>query len=296
MAKQLNRKPRKLGQALEALENRRLMAGDVDVAYSGGDLYITGDSADNRVLVEEVDGMIRVTGQYRNGYTTLNNGTTSQYQIHKSWVDDIRIDMNGGSDWVQANNLNLNKYSHSDLVIDTDGGEGERVGVYNSYVRRHLDIDTDGGADDVIVSYTDVGGDINVNTGSGRDEVDLYYATAGDDLIIDSGSYMDDVAVQHSWAGDDLFVRLGGGNDILWVNGGQAEDVTVLAEANHDRVTIQNHITFDDMVIDMGSGDDDLYLYSNWVGGSKAFKGGSGSDDLAGSGNNFNPFAHDYSF
>ena len=61
---------------VETLENRELMAGNVSVSFSNGDLYITGDAHRNHVLV-----WLSTAGYYNIGCvklggadTTVNNG------------------------------------------------------------------------------------------------------------------------------------------------------------------------------------------------------------------------------
>ena len=99
----LGRKPRKNRKRaqrrqrrlrVESLENRRLLAGDVTVGYSGDSLIITGDFDDNNISIEgTADGVVKITG---NG-TTIN-GVNSPFEFPLD--QDLRISMGDGNDTV----------------------------------------------------------------------------------------------------------------------------------------------------------------------------------------------------
>lgn len=281
---------RRIGSGFQKVDQRLLMAGDVDVGLSSGnDLYITGDAADNRIQVSTVNGQIRVSGIS----TTINNSTTP-FEVNANVVDDIFIRMGSGDDWVQVNNVHLNNTTHGLLDIDTDDGN-DLVGVYNSSAR-DLKLETDSGHDHAIVSYSAFGRDMDIDLGSGDDELDLYAAYAGDDIWVDAGSGRDDVALQGVTARDVTDLDMGDGSDVLWINGGTFGDLLIHAEGGNDRATVQNATITDDIYAHMGSGNDQLYLYGNSVADNRYFHGGTGNDVLSAGGNNFNAFATDYSF
>lgn len=288
----LNRN-RKIGMGLQQLEDRRLMAGDVAVYLDSGDLKIIGDAGHNRVDITTINGQIRVTGTQYLGNTTIN-GQNIPFLINANLVDDLIVDMNGGNDRVMVNQLHLNATSHADLVIDTDDGD-DLVGIYNSSAR-DLDVDTHGHNDDVIVSGSHFSRDLKVELGSGDDELDLYSAQAGRHIKADGETGHDDVAIQFSVAADELYVRLGSGNDVAWINGGEFDELALYGDGDNDRITVQYAEVNSSSYIDMGSGNDQLYLNHNDFFGSKQFRGGTGSDTLQGVGNNFNPFDFDSSF
>ncbi len=269
------------------------MAGDVDVFMYNNDLYIRGDDAHNRVDVGTVDGQIRVTGTNWQGATSINNGF-QPFEIDASAVDDIWIEMRGGDDRVIVNNVHLNNTSHGRMDIETDQGN-DLVMVTNSSAQ-DLVLETGTGNDHAIVSYSAVTRDIFTDLGSGDDELDLYAVYAADDIRVFGGTGHDDVAIQGATAVDDLYADLGDGNDIMWVNGGQFEDLTVDADKGNDRVTLQGVTVTDDLDVEMEEGDDQLYIYNSNVYGRKSLHGGSGADKLGASGNNFNAYAYDSSF
>ncbi len=89
---------------IQALESRKMMAGDVSVELSSldsRDLVITGDNSSNQILVQEVAvDRIRVSGL--NG-TLINGGSAA---VTMTVRDDVTINMKGGNDQVTLRNLN----------------------------------------------------------------------------------------------------------------------------------------------------------------------------------------------
>src|SRR5437762_3371716 len=86
--------------ALESLEDRQMMTGNVLVSVSGGDLVVTGDSGANELRIIQslqngapIAGRFFITGQ--NG-TTINGQATGQF--FQNVTDDLRINLNGGND------------------------------------------------------------------------------------------------------------------------------------------------------------------------------------------------------
>jgi hypothetical protein len=285
------KKNNRLGSGMQALEHRCMMAGDVAASLNlDGVLTITGDNASNQIRVAEVDGRVELTGQ-----STTINGSSSTFSRSANFVHTIIIDMNGGHDKVAVNNLNLDNLSYSDLRIWTDAGR-DTVTIYNTFVRDDIYVYSGVDDDDVIASYTETGDNFYVSTDDGGDEIDLYRVTSGNDIDIFAGKGNDDVAIQRSVAADNLDVDLGSGKDVLWNYRGQYREVNALGGADDDRITFDRATVLDKFYADMGSGNDQLILTNNTSFGYRGFYGGSGSDTLSGSGNNFNPWSYDHSF
>ncbi|OYP37908.1 hypothetical protein [Rhodopirellula sp. MGV] len=282
MARQSHK--RRIGSGFQQVDQRLLMAGDVQVWMSSGDLRIEGNASSNRVDIAEVNGMLRVTGNYLYGNTTIN-GQSTPFEIDANLVDDVFIGMNGGNDRVFVNNVHLNNTSHGDLVIDTDGGN-DMVGVYNT-LARDIIVRTHGNDDQVVVAYSNATDDIDVELGSGNDELDLYAVSAGDRIEIDGDTGNDDVAIQYSSAANKLFADLDSGDDIMWINGGNYEDIEINGDKDDDRVTLYGVTVADDLDIELHDGYDQLSINNTTVGGSINLDGGPGVDKASGSGNNF---------
>lgn len=171
---------------LEDLEERLVMAGDVTAAVIGGDLVINGDALGNGVVVSQIDSdSWAVSGRYQAGGSTRINGQYGGVQLH-GVTDDVRIDLNGGDDYVS-----LSGFVQDDLVINTDSGD-DRVEINWSAIGDDVIINTGSGADNIRITNTDVGhigddggnNDVDINAGSGYDVVWLEGMDVDDDLRV----------------------------------------------------------------------------------------------------------------
>ena len=80
---------------LESLEQRDMLAGDVAVSISSGDLRVHGDSDDNALVIESTEDGIQVTGE--DG--TLVNGSSEPlilFAEEGSIPDDLHVAVSDG--------------------------------------------------------------------------------------------------------------------------------------------------------------------------------------------------------
>src|SRR5262245_51098757 len=83
----------------ESLEGRLMMAGNVAVNVTGGDLLLTGDNLGNLVEIRQVqlnDSPIPGRFLVRGINGTTINGQASQ--VFQNVTDDFQINLNGGND------------------------------------------------------------------------------------------------------------------------------------------------------------------------------------------------------
>src|SRR5262245_41175627 len=92
--------------SLETLEDRHMMAGNVTVNLSSGDLVVTGDGLGNDIVITQtvlngapVPGRFRIEG--------LNNTRINgqAVRIFENVTDDMVINLNGGDDRVRLASL-----------------------------------------------------------------------------------------------------------------------------------------------------------------------------------------------
>src|SRR3954453_14854076 len=86
--------------SFEALENRRLLAGDVKVTLVGGNLSVKGDAADNNIVIT-ASGVSGVAGTS----TTINGGTGS-FALSAP-LSKLSVDMGAGNDNLTINGLTV---------------------------------------------------------------------------------------------------------------------------------------------------------------------------------------------
>jgi hypothetical protein len=152
---------------------------------------------------------------------------------------------------------------------------------------RHLNIATYAGNDTVIVSTTDVSGNVIVSTGDGHDSLDLIDVVSGralnvamgngDDVfkmstadleapasnaagsaVISTGDGHDTVAMFDFVTKFNTVITTGGGNDSISVEFADALDFVVNAGSGNNSIAITDLALGDDLVVTAGSGDDEI--------------------------------------
>lgn len=103
----------------ERLEQRVVLAGNVDVVLNMTELSLVGDSDNNVIEVEEIaSNLIRVTGLAR---TTINSGVTPVV-FSAPLIDAVLAKMNDGDDRMVVKNVSLTDNAVG--VLRLDGGSG----------------------------------------------------------------------------------------------------------------------------------------------------------------------------
>src|SRR5215213_5443742 len=123
--------------SFEALENRRLLAGDVKVTLSGGNLSVEGDAAENNIVIT-ASGVSGVDGTN----TTINGGTGA-FALSTP-LSKLSVDLGAGNDSLTINGLTVNGKATVKL------GKGD---------------------DSFVVQNTTVTGKLQIHTGKGHDTV-----------------------------------------------------------------------------------------------------------------------------
>lgn len=160
--------------AVEALEGRQLLAGDVLVAYDAATntIDVTGDSAANDILISgNLNVGYTVTGL---AGTTVNGGTAAVTIVPTGGQRaNFDVDLGGGNDAVEFNNF-------AALAVEVDAGSGDDdVTFSNVTAFNGIDIGTASGDDDVSLDYVDIHEGLSINTASGDDTVEFGSTVTG---------------------------------------------------------------------------------------------------------------------
>ncbi len=286
---------------VESLEGRELMAGNVDVTLSNGNLLLTGDNLGNGVQIRQISAnKLAVVGIKQAGANTLING--AGFQVFSGVTGAVTFNMNGGNDQVDvsdgqgffasqpglpatfqpvdfASNVTVNLGDGNDLLamedadvfgaLKIDGGFDNGVdtirldGVDTKGKTGSLEIDTRGGADVVDIEFADLGS-VDIDSGNENDFVKIFFADISGDLTI------------RTQAGDDL-VQLFDINIL--------DDLLIDAGNNNDVVAAVEVAVSDEIDILMGFGDDTLQLFQ-LTGADSELDGGPGTDRLEDAGEN----------
>ena len=248
--------------AMEGLEGRICMAGDVAVTVEGTGLKIAGDALGNDVLVQQVAAQrIRVTGL---DGTTINGAGSQEFAFGGGLLD---INLKKGDDRLVLNDFEGRFLDVERLKIDL--GKGSDVADIDDLIVRGTDLVTielgkdDQNAEDVLrIDDTDIAGSLKVFMGGGDDEVRM-----------EDSVFRRDLEIRLAGGADE--VRLGEADDTLAVMG------TLLIEGakGADTVALQD-VTTGEMNIALGSGTADLTANAVDVTGAFIFSGGSAFNDV----------------
>jgi hypothetical protein len=250
---------------VERLERRALLAGNVTVSVSGGNLLVRGDNNDNQIAIFQLDD-----GQYAVGGltgTTVNGGPVV---VRSGIRGNIDVDLKSGDDVLGVGN-------------DTEGlvAIAERFGVdvgdisglvdlleqaeapAQMEVPRNLTIKTNNG-DDAVAIIADVGRRIEVNLGNGDNALVIDPTLVGDDIIVRAGSGSDTLEVVDTEVAQMLDVNLGNGaNDVLVENSSVGQSAVITTGSGNDYVDIADVSIDDNLVVRTGGGHDDVFAHSH---------------------------------
>jgi hypothetical protein len=268
--------------ALESLENRELMAGDVTATVVGGNLFITGDNAANGLRIGQVaPNQFALIGLDQGGLRTTVQG--AKFQIASGVTGSVFINMNGGNDAVEIedngvqltplqqattpNNFQFPFFPQNVAVnmgagADTFDSEGMRI-------NGRLTLDTGFGNEvdtvklvELKVDAVNTGGlGLDIDTQGGNDKVEIIDSGLKGLTDIDTGSEDDIVLI----------------NDVLIALGGK---LTLRTQAGNDNVTLSDVNVDGDALIDTGLGNDFVDLFDVRADGQLEFNLGFGNDLL----------------
>jgi len=289
----------------QQLEDRRLMAGNVDVSVSGGDLFITGDNAANGVQITQVvtqgravAGFYLISGLTQGGAATTING---QVSVNVNGVtDDVTINLRDGGDRFRTG---LGTISFADDVNVNLGSGNNELSLNRVRVRDDVSINSGNGVDTVFLrgvvgtSAANPDADLSINTGEGADTVILFHFFVRDDVNIDTGfgQFDDTVLLVTGNVGDDVTIRTrDGGDDVFIDTVGVNDTLQVETGSGGDRLDIENSEA-DELFAFLGSGDDHLEI-SDTFGQGAMLDGQSGADTIALSNVSFSQFFSQNSF
>ena len=170
--------------ALEKLQARELLAGDVTAAVTNGFLVVRGDDAANELTIERISGdRVRITGatgttingltqpailRVRKGYDIATGGGDDKLTViglNAVGRYEIRMDLGAGNDVLVANNLLAQR-------IHAGGGNGnDSITIRNSRSRRGSGVGGGAGDDTLVLENLRFGNGSCIDGGTGKNTV-----------------------------------------------------------------------------------------------------------------------------
>ena len=301
-AQRRTQNPKSARLGLESLEQRQLLAGDVAVTVNpSGDVHVTGDEDSNGIVIASGETGLIIIGT-ENTNIIYNGESDSFHEVTLpegvESVRDLRVDMQGGDDAVQLEDVHIDR-SLKALLRQGD----DSIGLENASVGGHATVSNGPGVDAVVIDFADVAGRLAVNGAEGDFDVTANNLTLGTHLFINAKDGNDTVNVQHSAiSGDFVSTNTGGydstsvenssvGGNFVSSGGDLAEshqfyysefegDVTISTEQSSGaNFTSINSQMSGDLSITNGDGPNSNYIgYYSSVYGSVDVTGGSNYD------------------
>ncbi|MBC7854524.1 MAG: hypothetical protein IAF94_13910, partial [Pirellulaceae bacterium] len=266
------------------------LAGNVTATVSGNTLFVTGDPADNAVVIQQT-GVNRFTVVGATGSGTTVNGRPAGTVITGNNVRNFEIDLRGGNDSLGASNSNV---FLTNVQAEFLGGPQAATGLLADALTLAGYANIRGGVgDDAFALQLRTGQNILVDTGAGSDDVVLEGSTAtsilvsadtadqatdGDDYVRVRGvTVAQGSLVINTFSGDDI-IDLANVNALsVSVNAGIGS--TVNGQTDVDEVNSVGITTRDSVIINTLAGNDSQTLTDI---STRFFQtiGGSGNDTI----------------
>jgi hypothetical protein len=230
--------------AFEQVENREMMAGNVQAAIYGGELVIVGDNQSNQIEVTEIGNNV-VQIKATDGTTV--NGTNVAYFFNPS--DNINVYMNGGNDR---------------LILESTAG---RTTTFNKAY-----IDMGSGQDYLCVWGTAINGPATLITGADwENESDT----------IDMGKHPFNPTFHSANFWSSLDIKTGGGDDFVTMreNVNVYGNLSIRTGDGNDQLRMDKVLAYKDFFADLGKGDDQMNAWGLTARGSVNINAGSGGLD-----------------
>ncbi len=281
----------KRGLAVERLEFRAMLAGNVTVNLSGNNLVIRGDNADNQIAIVQLGaGQYAVLGL---NDTEVNGDTDPVFR--SGITGNIDVDLKRGNNVLGVgNDVEGLVGIAQDLGVEVDESDvllalellDEANAPEDFSAPKHLNVRTGDGHDAVGI-IGNIGLRINADLGGGDNALAIRTSNVGDDIIVRSGSGDDVVEVAETDIDQMLDVNLGNGNNRLLVFGTEAgESAIVHTGSGRDVVVFDGSEIDDNLIVRTGNGNDSVYLEDYefegmFVGKNVDIDTGSGHDYFA---------------
>lgn len=247
--------------AIEALEDKRLLAGDVTVSLVEGSLLIQGDAASNGVAVSTGDApdTYIVSGLVAGDGDTSINGMFDRVEV-SGVTEGIAMRLAEGDDIANLVRANVRGSVAIAAGMGNDhvniGGPMFSVADMNTHIRGHVAVDLNEGNDSLRVGNALIGRGLAANGGPGDDDMAIVGSRLRGVVGLHTGEGADHVSITETQA---RFVRLG--------TGAGADEVALVDSAF--------------AVIDVNMGEDhDALLVSDVHARGARFQGGPGHDAL----------------
>lgn len=283
--------------AMETLEGRLMLAGDVTaVITSGGDLLITGDSGDNAIAITVgLGGEINIAAG--DADTTINGGAAASLT---GLTGDVLIRMRDGSDSVSLTGLTLpgrvridGGRGNNTVLVDTTSVTGDltvknlmgtqAVSLINgsSVGGNFRIVNAQRGDTSTVVANAFVTGKLHINNKDGADGFILANSTVDGAVMVNNHKGNSQMVLDNTAIGGHFYYKSMKGVDVLdVVTASTVGGKTKLALGDSGAQVNISGLTTGQLQIQTGKGADTILLDVMRVSGSTLLKTGAGNDEI----------------
>ncbi|MCL4202882.1 MAG: LEPR-XLL domain-containing protein [Pirellulaceae bacterium] len=192
--------------AVESLERRLLLAGDVSATVKGGWLVVTGDDLGNQVKVEIADiGEAGVSYRVQGNDGTAINGVVDGVYDSPVVTKGIKVDLKKDDD-----RLEIVGDTDLDPVFQLNGDLSIKMGDGDDYVE---------------LANAEIGGKTTIDLGKGEGGASIDLVTFGKDVAVKAGDAPGgedphvEIGIARADVTGNLTVTTGKTNDYIWLEG-----------------------------------------------------------------------------
>ncbi len=317
LRKKVLRNPRFHALALERLEGRALMAGNVTTSLVGTTLTITGDAQGNQVHITRVNPqkILLETGQSattfngqaspveilfpQNGNLKINlKGGNDELSINQGWsvqpngtfiVKSLAIRMGTGQDALTIYDTRVTGTTATIVSLGQDGNEGFNYlnMALGCRFAGALNVFASGSQSSVRIFDSSVGTNLTITQGVGPDEVWVRNTQVGGSVTVKMGAGDDHCRLHNITAGNTIAFYGQMGNDTLLCEDLDAKNLKFYLGAGDNTVEMEqtgiNPNILTNLLITAGAGNDDIDIFFAQLG-TATFQLGDGNNTLDGGG------------
>lgn len=236
----------------ERLNDRLLLAGNIAASFSNGTLTLSGDIADNGVVVSTFQSQngtgVRIQGQFNNGNTAVNGQFAA---VDFFGVSNLQVSLGAGNDSLAISNnvpAMLSCFEGIDPIVPVT---------------------------DVVLS-----GQIAIAMGDGFNSVDLGWVRTGSRLLIETGAQNDLVRVCGLDVATNFTIRTFGGADEVHVHDSIVDGTTSLRLANGESFVGVDGLTSNGLYVYGGNHADFMAFNGLSISNDTSLQGNLGNDTL----------------
>jgi hypothetical protein len=317
LRKKVLRIPRFHALALERLEGRALMAGNVTTSLVGTTLTITGDAQGNQVHITRVNPqkILLESGQSattfngkaapveilfpQNGHLKIDlKGGNDELSINQGWgvqpngtfiVKSLAIMMGTGQDAVTIYDTSVTGTTATTVSLGQDGNEGFNYLniALGCQFAGALNVSATGGQSSVHIFESSVGTNLNITQGVGPDQVWVRNTPVGGSVTVKMGAGDDHCRLHNITAGNTIAFYGQMNNDTLLCEDLDAKHLKLYLGAGHNTVEMEqtgiNPNILTNLLVNAGAGNDDIDISFAQLG-TATFQLGDGNNTLDGGG------------